>query len=160
MKMKNRLNPNHEKQKKKLKRTAKILIFLGTVLFIAACVNIFTNPFKNEWLNFFWVLGPGIIFSGGFILFIANQGNIARYLSREVAPVAADTANFIVDETKGSIKTVSKSISEGLKEGVAGEESLSIEEKITKLKSLYDKGLISYEEFQTTKKELLKDFID
>ena len=43
-------------------------------------------------------------------------GAVARYVASESAPVAKDTVNYMAEETKGAVKTVAKSIAEGVEE--------------------------------------------
>ena len=43
-------------------------------------------------------------------------GAVVRYLASESAPVAKDTINYMAENTKDAVKTVARSITEGVKE--------------------------------------------
>jgi hypothetical protein len=46
------------------------------------------------------------------------MGAVFRFTAGETAPVAADTINYVAEETKGAVETVAKSAARGIVEGV------------------------------------------
>lgn len=46
------------------------------------------------------------------------MGAVFRFAAGEVAPVAADSVNYMAEETKGGVETVAKSAAKGVVEGM------------------------------------------
>ena len=59
-------------------------------------------------------IGVPLLFLGSVFTILGFLGDVARYQAQEVAPVGKDVVNYMVDGTKDSIKTVARSIKEGL----------------------------------------------
>jgi hypothetical protein len=73
---------------------------------------------SNFWMAF---IGLPLLVIGASMTRYGYMGAMARYVADEVAPVAADTVNYVVDETEDSITTVAKAIGEGIRGGDAEE---------------------------------------
>jgi len=113
----------------KQKQVRKFLRIAGplTLLVGLVCVGIATasafgafesnsfGPPRLFWLSF---VGLPLIFVGGVMTGTGFLGAVLRFQAGEAAPVAVDTANYMVGETKDAIKTASKAVAEGVVEGI------------------------------------------
>ena len=59
-----------------------------------------------------------LVFIGGVLCQFAFMGAVARFIAGETAPVAADTVNYVAEETKGAVETVAKAAAKGVVEGI------------------------------------------
>ena len=91
-------------------------------------------------------------------------GKVARYTSQELAPVGKDTFNYMAKETKEGVTDMSEAFFEGMSKGLSQDEGedeedkeLTIEERIRKLETLRDKGLINEEDFEEQKDRILSE---
>lgn len=106
------------KENKKAKLVLKIIGFIalpaGVISTITGFNSIFGNhmhndyPFPNH--SSFGQEKPHLIFIGFILIFIgltclgyAYMGKVARYTASEMAPVAKDTTNYMIDGTKEEI---------------------------------------------------------
>lgn len=71
---------------------------------------------KLVWLGF---LGIPLLFVGSVMCMYGFMGAVFRFAARETRPVAAETVNYMAVETQDAVKTVSKSIAEGVAEGLS-----------------------------------------
>lgn len=76
--------------------------------------NIFPISRFNEPRIDLAFIGMPLIFIGFLFTSLGFAGDVLRYQAEEVAPVSKDVINYMVDGTKDSIKTVVRSIKEGL----------------------------------------------
>lgn len=77
-----------------------------------------SNSFKLFFLAFIGIPLTGI---GGAITKFAYMGAVARYAASEIAPVGKDTANYMIDGTKGAIGDLAQSVGAGIAAGMTGE---------------------------------------
>jgi uncharacterized membrane protein len=115
--MGNKYLQENKKAKRVLKIVGFISLILGIILTVAGFISVFNDfndsgePFLlpheiprhrpgNPGLIF---LGFPLIFIGGVCLSYAYMGKVARYTASEMAPVAKDTANYMIDGTKDEI---------------------------------------------------------
>ncbi|MDF2699925.1 MAG: putative rane protein [Haloplasmataceae bacterium] len=103
----NEKDPKHQQTKKKLKTIGKICLIAGICCIIYGIIT-----FPEGFMLFF--VGMPLTFVGSSMTMFAFQGEVARYSANEVTPVAKDVVNYMVDGTQDSIKTVARSISEGI----------------------------------------------
>ena len=70
--------------------------------------------------HYFWLgfVGLPLMFVGGVMCQFAFLGAVARFMAGETAPVAADTVNYMAEETKGAVETVAKAAAKGVVEGI------------------------------------------
>lgn len=105
------LNPN-PKIKKKLRKFGFTFVSIGGILLLIGFINIFTSFGSFEPPKFVWTLFLGIPMTGigGMLLSYGYMGEVSRYTSSQIAPVAKDTINYMVDGTKDSISDLVRSI--------------------------------------------------
>jgi hypothetical protein len=58
------------------------------------------------------------MFAGGVMSQFGYIGSVARFMASQGAPVAADTFNYMADETRDGVKTMAGAVGEGLREGM------------------------------------------
>ena len=112
-----------QKQIRKFLRIAgPLTLLVGLVCVVVATASLF-GAFGNNSFGppkFFWLafVGLPLMFVGTVMTSAGFMGAVLRYQAGEAAPVAADTANYVVGETKDAIKTASKAVAEGVVEGI------------------------------------------
>jgi hypothetical protein len=91
----------------------------GVVCIIGGMVSFFSAFNGNGEPRHFWLFFAGmpLVFVGLVLSQFGYMGAVARYVAGEGAPVAADTVNYMADETKGAVETVAKSVAKGITEG-------------------------------------------
>jgi hypothetical protein len=95
-------------------------LLIGIVCLVVAVVNFFVSTGHNNPPGLFWLffIGMPLVFIGGVLCQFAFMGAVARFIAGETAPVAADTANYVAEETKGAVETVAKAAAKGVAEGI------------------------------------------
>jgi len=70
--------------------------------------------------HYFWLafIGLPLMFVGGVLCQFGFFGAVARFIAGESVPVAADTINYMAEETKGAVETVAKAAAKGVVEGL------------------------------------------
>jgi hypothetical protein len=70
--------------------------------------------------DYFWLafVGMPLMFVGSVMSMYGFMGAVARFMAGEAAPVAADTVNYMAEETKGAVETVAKAAAKGVVEGM------------------------------------------
>lgn len=66
-------------------------------------------------------IGIPLMGIGGMITKFAYMGAVARYAASEIAPVAKDTTNYMIDGTKDAVGGLAQSVGAGIAAGLAGE---------------------------------------
>jgi hypothetical protein len=117
------IDQNHQQKRKFLRTLGPIILIIGLILLVIA-ISSFFSGFSNPGIGmmednkfFLAFIGMPLIFVGVAMTGAGFMGSVARYQASEMAPVAKDTVNYMVEGTKDSIKEVSKSIQEGINEG-------------------------------------------
>jgi ribosomal protein S27AE len=103
-----------------LRKVGPLVFIAGLICIIIAMINFFMafggdGPPRLFWLFF---LGMPLMFVGGVMSQFGFLGTFTRFVAGETAPVAADTVNYMADETKGAVETVAKSAAKGIVEGI------------------------------------------
>lgn len=80
----------------------------------------FGDGIKLFFLAFIGIPMMGI---GGAITKFAFMGAVVRYAASEIAPVGKDTANYMIDGTKGAIGDLAQSVGAGIAAGMSGEKA-------------------------------------
>jgi hypothetical protein len=96
-------------------------IFLaGLLCIIVAGVSFFASIGSFSPPRLFWLAFVGIplLFVGSVLSMYGFMGAVFRFAAGEVAPVAADSVNYMAEETKGGVETVAKSAAKGVVEGM------------------------------------------
>ena len=104
-----------------LLRIAGPLVFLaGLVCAIIAVISLFASAGSLGGPHYFWLgfIGLPLMFVGVVLCQFGFFGAVARFIAGEVAPVAADSVNYMAEETKGGVETVAKAAAKGVVEGI------------------------------------------
>ena len=102
-------------------RIAGPVIFLaGLVCAIIAVVSLFASAGSFDGPHYFWLgfIGLPLMFVGTVLCQFGFMGAVFHFIAGESAPVAADTVNYMADETKGAVETVAKAAAKGVVEGI------------------------------------------
>lgn len=102
-----------------LRKAGPVMFGAGLICIIIGLVDFFMAGSGRE-PRLFWLLfmGMPLMFVGGVMSQFGFLGAVTRYVAGEGAPVAADTANYMAEETKGAVETVAKSAAKGIVEGI------------------------------------------
>ena len=164
-----KINPGHEKPRNFMRTVGPILLLIGGGFMITGFVDFFSafGSFGKQ-PELFWCffVGMPFIFIGTIMTKMGYLGKVARYTSQELAPVGKDTFNYMANETKEGITDMSEAFFEGMSKGLRNDdeeeeddrkESLTIEERIKKLETLKEKGIINEEDFEEQKDRILSE---
>ncbi len=112
----NRINPKHEGIRDLLRVVGILLVTAGGIFLIVGLVDFFRAFGGNRPPELFWCAFVGILLLGLGLTTcrFAFLGMVSRYIAGEVAPVAKDTFNYLADETSEGVRTIAKSIDEGI----------------------------------------------
>ncbi|MCR3905699.1 MAG: zinc ribbon domain-containing protein [Tenericutes bacterium] len=86
--------------KKTLRKSGITLLVIGLLLMVVAMVDLFLSDIPQVFYLFF--IGGLFLFIGLVMTFYGYMGAVARYQASEIAPVAKDTINYMLDGTKDS----------------------------------------------------------
>ncbi len=128
--MQNRdIDNNHEQKKAILKVVGPLVLGVGILCIAIALLDFFgvmrqgmsgMGSFGHmdmrgpKYFGLFF-LGAPLIVVGLVMCQFAFMGDVARYTSQEISPVAKDTFNYMADGTKEGIKNVASAIHEGIR---------------------------------------------
>lgn len=103
--------------------TGLVLTIIGMAGFFSAFGSgpSFGGPPPGVRLFFLAFIGIPLMGVGGAITKFAYMGSVFRYIAGETAPVAKDTANYMVEGTKDAIGGLAQSVGAGLSAGLSGE---------------------------------------
>ena len=104
-----------------LLRIAGPVIFLaGLVCTIIGTISFFVSFGSFGMPHYFWLafIGMPLMFVGVVLCQFGFFGAVARFIAGEVAPVAADSVNYMAEETKGGVETVAKAAAKVVVEGI------------------------------------------
>jgi hypothetical protein len=151
----NPINPNHQTERMLLRILGPALLLVGLVFLATGMISFFRAFGGGGSPQYFWCVfvGMPLVFIGTVLCKFAFLGKILRFAAGETAPVGKDTFNYLASETKSGVAD----ISEGFHQGRARVESATIAERIQKLESLKQAGVISQEEFEQQKKRILTE---
>lgn len=104
----------HKKTRSIFRILGPLLLMIALACMIVAAIDLFTLQGFEE-PKYFWLFFVGIplIFFGFTLTGLGFGGSIAKYQSREYAPVAKDTFNYLAKETTAGVKEISKAIQQG-----------------------------------------------
>lgn len=94
-----------------------VTALIGVVFLVVGMVNFFSVSSNDSATpDLFWCFFVGIpvLFVGVAMSLFGYLGAIARYEATEVAPVAADTINYVGENAQPGIKAVAKAVTEGI----------------------------------------------
>ncbi|MEO4055158.1 zinc ribbon domain-containing protein [Solibacillus sp. CAU 1738] len=106
----------HRKARSFFRILGPTLLIISLVCMIVAAVDFFTLQIFEE-PKYFWLFFVAIplLFVGFTLSGLGYGGNLAKYQSREYAPVAKDTFNYLAKETTVGVKEISNAIQQGNK---------------------------------------------
>ena len=112
--------PGQSSIRKVLRIAGPACFIAGLICTIIAMASFFTSMGGFGMPHYFWLafVGMPLMFAGGVMCEIGFLGVIARFVAGESAPVAADTVNYMAEETKGAVETVAKAAAKGVVEGI------------------------------------------
>ena len=95
-----------------------IVAAVGLIFTIIGMVSFFSafgggGPPRLFWCCF---VGMPLLFVGSVMCKFGFMGAVARYTAAEQVPVATDAITDLAEGTQGAVKTVARSIAEGVKE--------------------------------------------
>ncbi len=96
------------------------ILIAGLICTVCGMVSFFSSFGSFESPHYFWLcfIGLPLFFTGGVLSQLGFMGAVTRYVAGESAPVAADTVNYMADETKGAVETIARSAAKGVAEGI------------------------------------------
>ncbi len=108
-----------------LRTIGPLVLIAGVIGTIGGGISFFSSFGSFEPPRFFWLcfIGLPLMFAGIVLSQFGFMGAVARYVAGEGAPVAADTVNYLADETKEAVETVAQSAAKGIAEGLAAGKS-------------------------------------
>jgi ribosomal protein L40E len=117
--------PENEKKPvlKTYKKASKVLAIIGGILLaigITAMVVgiVYTFGFEDAHLFFLIWIGMSLMFVGGCLLMFGLIGLVSRYMAGQTAPVAKDTANYMMDGTRDEEAKTAKAMAHAVKDGL------------------------------------------
>ena len=108
----------HTKIRSFLRIAGPLLAFVGIILLAIGTISFFAafGSFQPPRLFWYCFVGMPILFVGLVMSKFGYFGSVARYVAAESAPVAKDTFNYMAEGTKDGVKTVARSVAEGVQE--------------------------------------------
>lgn len=96
---------NNPELKKKLRFWGPALLIFGGLCITVAIIEFFVafNGFGMPKLGFLFFLAMPFIMAGAILTNFGYMGSVARFTASEIAPVAKDVTNYMIDGTKDQI---------------------------------------------------------
>ncbi|MEM9346412.1 MAG: zinc ribbon domain-containing protein [Planctomycetota bacterium] len=127
-------NEKHRSNRSVLRIIGPLVLIIGVILtlvgfggFVSTFLSDMSNgpsfggPPPGMKLFFLAFIGLPMIAIGGAITKFAFMGAVARYAASEIAPVAKDTTNYMIDGTKGAVGDLAQTVAGGIAAGLSGE---------------------------------------
>src|SRR5262245_46364351 len=113
--------PQHAAMRSFLRVAGLMLAAIGLVFLVIGMVDFFSvfyhfgmsGPPRLFWCCF---VGIPLLFGGGMMCMFGFMGAIARYTAAEQVPIATDSISDLAEGAQDAVKTVTRSIAEGIKE--------------------------------------------
>ncbi|MFT5904723.1 MAG: hypothetical protein ACI9E1_000309 [Cryomorphaceae bacterium] len=80
-------------------------------------------------------------------------GKITRYIAGETAPPIKDTFSYLAENTQEGMKTIASN----LKQGSNDQDEKTVEERLSNLDSLREKGIVTEVEYTEQRDRTLED---
>ena len=112
--------PGQDSIRRALRIAGPVIFLAGLLCAIIATTSLFASAGSFAPPHYFWLgfVGLPLMFVGGVLCQFGFMGAVARFIAGESAPVAADTVNYMAEETKGAVETVAKAAAKGVVEGM------------------------------------------
>lgn len=108
------ITEEHKKTRKVFRIVGPVLLLIGVCCIAIAIADSFTLDFfempKYDWLFF---VGMPFLFVGFVLCGLGYGSDVAKYQSREMAPVAKDTFNYLASETTEGVESISRAVQKG-----------------------------------------------
>lgn len=118
-----KINPGHRKAAKILRIGGLLILAIGLICtgialfnFAGVMMDMHAGPPRLFWLGF---IGLPLMFVGSAMTIFGFADKVARFHAAQYAPVAKDTFNYMAEGTQDGVKTVARSIAEGINEARA-----------------------------------------
>jgi len=110
--------PKHKGTRSFLRVAGPVIASVGLIFLIIGMASFFSSfggggPPRLFWCGF---VGMPLLFVGGVMCMFGFMGAVARYTAAEQVPVATDAINDLAEGTQGAVKTLARSVAEGVKE--------------------------------------------
>jgi hypothetical protein len=111
MEQKKFIPDQHVKTRSFFRLLGPVLLLIGAACMIIAFIDFFTLQGFEE-PKYFWLffVALPVIFVGFVLSGLGFGGSVAKYQSREYAPVVKDTFNYLAKETNSGVSEVSRAI--------------------------------------------------
>jgi heme/copper-type cytochrome/quinol oxidase subunit 1 len=108
----------HKRTRSFLRVAGPLLAAVGLVFLIIGMASFSSGFGGGGRPRLFWCcfVGMPLLFVGCVMCQFGFMGAVARYIAAEQVPVATDAVNDLADGTQGAVKTVARSVAEGVKE--------------------------------------------
>jgi ribosomal protein L40E len=108
------IDKNHQEKRKVFRIIGPIVLGIGLLLIVSSILSFLSAEMGQPPKIGLFFLGMPFMFVGSILTNLGYMGSMARYQAAEIAPVAKDTINYMVDGTQDSIKTIAKSMNQGM----------------------------------------------
>ena len=110
-------HPAHSTHRSALRAVGCLLVIIGGALTAIGLLSFFGAMAGGGMPKSFWYafVGLPMLGFGTMLLKMGYFGAVTRYVAGEVAPVAADTTNYMVDQTADSLRRAARAVGEGLR---------------------------------------------
>ena len=117
------IDPHHHKSRILLRLFGPLVVILGVVLTVIGLISFFSSFGTFQPPRYFWatIVGLPLIGIGLAISRFGYLGEIFRYVSREVTPVARDTFNTMAEGTRPGVETMAHAMGRGLTTAMNGD---------------------------------------
>lgn len=118
----NRIDPGHNGVRDFCRIAGPVCLVIAVSLIAIAFINFAMAFGGSEPPKLFWCffLAMPFFIAGAAMTNFGYMGKVARYTAGEMAPVAKDTINYMVDGTQESMKKTASAIGQGLSEANIG----------------------------------------
>ena len=121
--MSNLQTPQHRRTRTFLRIAGLIIAVTGLLFTIVGVTSFFSTAASFGTAGFgppryFWCcfVGMPLLFVGFVMGMLGFMGAVARYTAAEQVPVATDAIHDLAEGTQEAVKTVARSVAEGVKE--------------------------------------------
>ena len=111
-------SPKHNAARSFLRIVGPLVAVVGLIFIAIGLISFFTAFGGHGQPRYFWCgfVGMPLLFVGLVMTKFGYIGAVARYVAAESAPVAKDTINYMAEGTQGAVKTIARSVAEGVQE--------------------------------------------
>lgn len=104
----------HRKTRSFFRYLGPVMLSIGVLCMLVAAIDFFTiQAFEEPKLFWLFFVGMPIIFFGFVFSSLGFGGSIVKYQSREYAPVAKDTFNYLAKEMTPGVIEISNALQQG-----------------------------------------------